>query len=150
MMFSRRTFVQSFAGLLALSAAGMQSISAEEHEEKKPMGKLVFEVEGRKFTATLADNAATRKLVTMLPLTLEFEDLYGREFCHRFAQALPTDDVQYRGYEIGEIVYWPPRHSFVILYEQNGEAFDMQSIGRIDSLKDLPSGNFTATLSLQK
>ena len=33
MMFSRRTFVQSFAGLLALSAAGMQSISAEEHEE---------------------------------------------------------------------------------------------------------------------
>ena len=63
--------------------------------------------------ATLADNAATRKLVTMLPLTLEFEDLYGREFCHRFAQALPTDDVQY-------------------------------------PLKDLPSGNFTATLSLQK
>ena len=48
------------------------------------------------------------------------------------SDALPANEVSYRGYEVGEIVYWPPRHSFVILYAQNGEHFDMQPIGRIE------------------
>ena len=61
-----------------------------------------------------------------------------------------TSNVQYRTYEVGEIVYWTPKLSFVILYTQNGEAFEMQSIGRIDSVENLPSNSFTAMLSLQK
>lgn len=43
------------------------------------------------------------------------------------------DNARTRGYEVGEIVYYPPMHSFVIMYKQNGEHFQMQSIGRIDS-----------------
>ena len=64
-------------------------------------------------------------------------DLYGRELCYRFGAPLPTDNVSYTGYEVGEIVYWPPRHSFVIMYAQNGEMFDMQKIGKI--LSPLPT-----------
>lgn len=37
------------------------------------------------------------------------------------------------GYEVGDLAYWPPRHSFVILYEQNGEQFERQHLGHIDS-----------------
>lgn len=68
----------------------------------------------------------------MLPVTLPMMDLYGREMCYRFPDALPTADARTRGYEVGEIVYYPPMHSFVIMYKQNGERFRMQSVGRIE------------------
>lgn len=83
--------------------------------------------------ATLEDNATTRAFVEMLPLTLPMLDLYGREMCYRFTDALPTDAASTQSYEVGEIVYYPPRHSVVILYAQNGERFQMQKMGRIDS-----------------
>ena len=79
-------------------------------------------------------------------------DLYGRELCYRFPEALPTDNVEYRGYRVGEIVYWSSRHSFAILYAQNGEAFDMQRIGRIEwGLEELARlGDAEVTITLEK
>ena len=48
--------------------------------------------------------------------------------------ALPANEAETTGYEVGDIMYWTPRHSFVIMYEQNGERISsMQKIGRIDS-----------------
>jgi len=84
-------------------------------------------------TATLDDNSTTRAFIAKLPITLPMLDLYDVEMCYRFSEALPTDDVSDQSYEVGEIMYWPPRHSFVIRYAQNGETFDMQKMGRVDS-----------------
>lgn len=95
--------------------------------------KMKITVNGRTLTATLEDNATTRAFVEKMPVTLPMMDLYGREMCYRFPEALPTDNARSRGYEVGEIVYYPPMHSFVIMYKQNGEHFQMQSIGRVDS-----------------
>ncbi len=95
--------------------------------------KIRLTAEGREFTATLYKNSTTDALVEKLPLTLPMMDLYGREMCYRFPDALPTDNAQYTGYEVGEIVYWPPGHSFVIMYAQNGEEFQMQKLGYMDS-----------------
>lgn len=84
--------------------------------------------------ATLEDNATTRALVEQMPVTLPMMDLYGREMCYRYgAYALPTDHLQSDGYEIGDIAYWAPGGSLVILYEQNGEHFERQHLGHIDS-----------------
>lgn len=84
-------------------------------------------------TATLYDNAAGRALWDMLPLTLPMMNLYGREMCYRFgAGGLPDDDTADTGYEIGDISYWPPAGSLVILYKQNGEVFEQQPIGHTD------------------
>ena len=81
-------------------------------------------------TAILYDNAAGRAFWDKLPLTLPMQNLYGREMCYRFgAGALPDDDAADTGYEIGDISYWPPRGSLVILYKQNGEVFEQQPIG---------------------
>lgn len=102
--------------------------------------KVKITVGDQELTATLYDNPTSRAFIDMLPVTLPMLDLYGNEMCYRFDDALPTDDVQSRGYEVGEIIYWPPRHSFVIRYSQNGEVFDMQSIGRVDSGVDIFNG----------
>lgn len=84
--------------------------------------------------ATLENNATTQALIKEMPMTLSMNDLYGREMCYRYgAYALPTDELRTDGYEIGDIAYWPPGGSLVILYEQNGEQFERQHLGHIDS-----------------
>jgi len=94
--------------------------------------KILIKIGEKYLIATLLNNATTKALIARFPLTLPLEDLYNREMCFRFKEALPTDNVENRGYEVGDIIYWPPRHSFVILYAQNGESFSMQKIGQID------------------
>ena len=54
--------------------------------------------------------------------------------CYRYgADALPTDDLRSDRYEVGDIAYWPPSGSLVILYAQNGEQFARQHLGHIES-----------------
>lgn len=113
--------------------SGNNENNENNSEESVMTTKMRITVNGRTLTATLEDNATTRALAERLPMTLPMLDLYNREMCYRFPEALPTDNARTRGYEVGEIVYYPPMHSFVIMYAQNGERFQMQTIGRIDS-----------------
>ena len=95
--------------------------------------KVKITVNGHTLTATFADNVTARAFLDKLPCTLPMMDLYGREMCYRFPESLPTDNAYTQGYEVGDIVYYPPMHSFVIMYRQNGERFQMQKLGRIDA-----------------
>lgn len=106
-------------------------------QQEKTTFPVEIRIDGKTYQAVLFDNATGRAIRSKLSLKLKMADLYGRELCYRFGNPLPTDNVAYTGYEVGEIVYWPPRHSFVIMYAQNGEMFDMQKIGKI--LTPLPA-----------
>lgn len=104
-------------------------------------------------TATFIDNATTRELVAKFPLTVPMMDLYSRELVYRFPEALPANEKRTSGYEVGDIVYWAPRHSFVIMYAQNGERIsDLQKVGRIDSGVEVlgRTGNTDVTFELLK
>jgi len=106
------------------------------NSEIKIAGKKVMKIrviiKNKALIATLYDNATTRGFIKKLPLNLPMRDLYDRELVYRFQNPLPADEVSYRGYQVGEIIYYPPFHSFVIMYAQNGERFSMQSMGRIN------------------
>lgn len=117
-----------------------ESNETETNEENDMITKMRMTVNGQTLTATLEDNVTARAIAQQLPMTLPMMDLYGREMCYRFTEALPTDSATTRGYEVGEIVYYPPMHSFVIMYAQNGEHFQMQSIGRVDSGVEIFNG----------
>lgn len=87
-----------------------------------------------KLTAQFEDNVTTRELISRMPFTIEMDNLYAREMCHRYGRGgLPTDQACDRGYQVGDISYWPPMGSLVILYKQNGEIFEQQPIGHIDN-----------------
>ncbi|WP_174866507.1 cyclophilin-like fold protein [Pectobacterium polaris] len=121
-----KTIMLALASLTAVSFSSMAA-DAEGIKVKITAGDQTM-------TATFYDNATTRALVSRFPLTLAMEDLYGREMCYRFPDALPANETQTSGYEVGDIVYWPPRHSFVIMYEQNGERIsNLQKVGHIHS-----------------
>lgn len=94
--------------------------------------KVKISAGGREFTALFEDNAAARTLIQRMPFTVHMDDLYGREMCyHMGAGALPENSLCSDSYEVGDIIYWSPRGSLVILYEQNGEQFTRQQIGHI-------------------
>lgn len=126
-------------GLAMMAIALFVSVlsSAASSEEmpggKEAMFKIKMTYANVVVTATLYDNATTRWLRNKLPLTIPMMNRYCRELVYRFPEALPTDNVSVRSYEVGEIVYYPPLHSFVILYAQNGEKFSMQRLGHIEA-----------------
>lgn len=82
--------------LIGLSSAGLQ---AQEKEVMKEYN-IKIKVSNRELIATLAGNATTRAFVEKLPVTLPMQDLYGREMCYHFPDALPTDNVSVSGYEV--------------------------------------------------
>lgn len=125
---------------VTVALAGTDEDDNNTNKDKDMITKMKITVNGRTLTATLEDNATARAFAAKMPVTLPMMDLYGREMCYRFPEALPTDNARTRGYEVGEIVYYPPMHSFVIMYKQNGEHFQMQSIGQVDSGVELFDG----------
>lgn len=117
----------------------------------EPNIKVKITVGRETLTATFLDNATTRTLISHFPLTVPMEDLYAREMCYHFPEALPAEEAGRSGYEVGDIGYWTPRHSLVIFYKQNGEIIgNLQKIGRIDSGVELFSrtGDVDVTFEL--
>ena len=118
--------------LLAAACMAMLAMAASMADAKDI--KVRITAGQNRMTATFLDNATTRALVAKFPLTLPMTDLYNREVVYRFPDALPAEEATTSGYEVGDVVYWTPRHSFVIMYAQNGERIsNLQKIGRIDT-----------------
>lgn len=106
-----------------------------------------------KLTASFEDNATARELISRMPFTINMDNLYSREMCHRYGHGgLPIDDARDRNYKVGDISYWPPMGSLVILYEQNGEVFEQQRIGHVGSDVSFFSnlGSAQATFAIKK
>ena len=116
------------------SAAENTESSVIMNEVEDTEVKVKITVGDTELIATLENNATTQAIIEQMPMTLPMMDLYGREMCYRYgAYALPTDNMRSDGYEVGDIAYWAPGGSLVILYAQNGEQFERQHLGHIDS-----------------
>lgn len=116
----------------------------------KPI-KVKITTGNHQMMAVFEDNVTSRELVRRMPFTVPMEDLYNREMCYHYgAGALPTASLRDDGYAVGDIIYWPPKGSFVILYAQNGERFQRQQIGHIDSGAEIfqHTGNADVTFEL--
>lgn len=108
--------------------------STTDTQKEKEEIKIKITVGDTELYSAFEDNATTRALIKEMPMTLPMSDLYDREMCYRYgANKFPTDKLRSDGYKVGDIVYWPPRGSLVILYKQNGEKFERQHLGHIDS-----------------
>lgn len=137
---------------VVLMAALPMSVMAEDGGGHSPI-RVKVTVGKHVLMATFIDNATTRALIAKFPLTVPMMDLYSRELVYRFPEALPATETGTSGYEVGDILYWAPRHSFVIMYAQNGERIsDLQKVGRIESGVEVLSrtGNTQVSFELLK
>ena len=137
------TSILTTAGFGCSSEPEVDGVTDKAEQAKTYRVKISFKKNGEPQTlmATFDDNATSRALVGMMPMTLPMLDLYDDEMCYRFTgNPLPTDNVTYYLHKKGEIFYWPPGPSFVIRYVETDEYLDIQHIGQVDSGVDVLNG----------
>ena len=89
--------------------------------------------------ATLDDNATARDFASLLPLTLQMDDLLKREKYGRLPRPLTAGGKPRSSYEIGNIVYWSPGPDIAIFYHHDGQSIPAPGIvilGQITSEAD--------------
>jgi len=92
--------------------------------------------EGKVLTATVADNQTARDFLSLLPLTIKMDDLFGREKYGHLAKPLSNKSDRSNTCEVGQIVYWSPGPDIAIYYRQDGDKIPSPGvivIGRMNS-----------------
>ena len=122
-------------------------------EEENMNRKMIVEVDGNRFTATLEDNEAVETLVEMIqesPLTIQMSDYSGFEKVGILESKLPSSNRQTMT-QSGDIVLYQG-DKIVIFYGSNFWSYTR--LGRIDDLSGwedaLGDGNVTVTFSLEE
>ena len=129
---------QNPQGAQAANRAEYQKIVNEAKQgdvDKMEQVKIKVTVNGKEFHGTLENNATTRAMLEkgIFPMTIPMTNAYGREMLYRYgAGTFPVEKTRSDNFKVGDIIYWPPRGSFVILYHQDGDTFERQQVGHID------------------
>jgi len=117
--------------------------------------KIRMKIAGKVVNATVADNETARDFVSLLPLNLSMNDLFGREKFANLPKALSEEGPRKNRYEVRDIAYWSPNHQVAIYYRQDGEPIPPPGIipiGKIDAgaeVFDVP-GTVNVTIELAK
>lgn len=102
------------AGSLVLAALLLAWNCGSAPGQEDALIKVKITAGFRVLQAEFLDNATARSLVEKFPLTVPMRDLYAREMCYRFPEALPAPEARRSGCEAGDTGYWTPGHSLVI------------------------------------
>ena len=127
--------------------------AANTTTNQTPAMKIRITLANKVLTATLADNKTARDFVSLLPLTLTMNDLFGREKFGHLPRAISKEGKRTDTYEIGDIAYWSPGPDVAIYYHQDGEKIPDPGIiiiGKIDSGADAlnVTGSVKVTIEL--
>ena len=134
----------------------VQEVQAAEQnvkEEETMDRKMIVEVGGKHFTATLEDNKAADTLAEMMqedPVTIQMSDYAGFEKVGDLGTDLPTSNRQTTT-QAGDIVLYQG-NQIVIFYGSNSWSYTR--LGRIDDLTGwetaLGDGDVTVTFALEE
>jgi len=126
--------------LIAIALAAILGPTASRADNtttnQTPAMKIRLRIDNKVLTATLADNKTARDFVSLLPLTLTTNDLFGREKFGHLPRAISEEGKRTHTYEIGELAYWSPGPDVAIYYRQDDEKIPEPGIiviGKIDS-----------------
>lgn len=83
--------------------------------------KTNIKISGKILTATLAENPTARDFVSLLPLKVSMNDLFGREKYGDLPRAISETGPRTHSYHIGDIAYWSPDHQLAVYYRQDNQ-----------------------------
>ncbi|MDT0141773.1 cyclophilin-like fold protein [Microbacterium sp. PRC9] len=93
-------------------------------------------------TATLNDTQVSRDFIAMLPITLPWFRNSGIEYITELSAPLTEDGPFYTDVQPGDLVYYNPRDSITIIYEETSSVPTLTYMGEITSdltvFRDLP------------
>src|SRR6266536_3534240 len=114
---------------------------------------LKIVIHGTELTATLIDSETSKDFVSLLPLTLKMNDLFGREKFGHLPRPISSDGPKTHAYDVGDIAYWSPGPDVAIFYLHDGQAIPDPGLTVIATLDsgverlDVP-GRVTMTLDV--
>ena len=123
-------------GLMSAMALSYAAVADENTTTKDGDSmKIIVKVGDKALTATLIDSKTAKDLVSLLPLTLTMNDLFGREKFGHLPRPISTDGKRTHTYEVGDIAYWSPGPDVAIYYRHDGEKIPNPGIiviGKLD------------------
>ena len=136
----KRIVLAALALAFIQAACGADTPTAPTEGARKANMKIRFKLNDSETTATLVDSKTSRDFVSLLPLTLTMNDLFGREKFAHLPRAISTEAKRTHTYEIGDIAYWSPGPDIAIYYQRDGEKIPNPGIiviGKLDSGMDV-------------
>jgi hypothetical protein len=127
--------ITTIARLLGASLALALIFNSPDYAEQVKTMKIKMRVGSSDLTATLIDSETTRDFVSLLPLTLTVNDLFGREKFAHLPRAISGGGKRSRTYEVGDVIYWSPGPDVAIYYRHDGQSIPAPGIiviGKID------------------
>ena len=111
-----------------------------------------FTIDDTEIIVQLADNPTSRDFVTMLPLSLEFEEFAGNEKISYLPRELEIEGSPGHQPVTGDLIYYVPWGNLGFFYEDgNSYSDDVILIGTIesgqDNINDLEAGPVCAQLT---
>jgi hypothetical protein len=119
----------------APNVASSNSEQAASERSRQSM-RINIRIANKLVTATLVDNPTARDFISLLPLNLSMDDLFGREKFGHLPKTLSEKGSRTHSYQVGDIAYWSPAHDLAIYYRQDGESIPSPGIipiGKIDA-----------------
>ena len=127
---------RAFLGLVSAMALSYAAFADENTTTKDGDSmKIIVKVGDKAFTTTLIDSKTAKDFVSLLPLTLTMNDLFGREKFGHLPRPISTDGKRTHTYEVGDIAYWSPGPDVAIYYRHDGEKIPNPGIiviGKLD------------------
>jgi|SRR5437879_4395114 len=150
-LVSAASLVRSQTTTRGASGPNPQRASSEGSQNMK----INMKIGGKTLTASLANNATAQDFVSVLPLKVSMNDLFGREKYGDLPKALSEHGPRKTRYEVGDIAYWSPDHQFAVYYRQDGESIPSPGIipiAKIDAGADVFNvpGSVKVTIELAK
>jgi hypothetical protein len=133
----KRIVLTALAMTLIQAACGADNRTpADPSPNRANRMKIRLKVEGKELTVTLIDRKTSRDFISLLPLTLTMNDLFGREKFAPLPRALSEEGRRTHTYEVGQVAYWSANRDVAIYYRQDGPEIPDPGLivmGRIDS-----------------
>ena len=132
------------------NANTIQTTQNEGDEENMENARIKLTVNGNEIFVRLDDNVASRELLEMLPLTLNFEDFNSTEKIATLPSELSTEGLP-SGYtpKVGDFSYYAPWGNLSIFYEDFRYSNSLYKLGAIESGTEIlgnMNGNFEVTI----
>ena len=100
--------------------------------------KINLIVNNKTFSATLENNATTRELVNIFPLTLNMSDLNSNEKYNYLDSRLTTNSTNPRRINAGDIKLYGS-NCLVVFYESFNTSYSYTNLGKVDNVNEFVS-----------
>ena len=120
-------------------------------EEETMNNKIYITINDLQFTATINDSMAAKQLLSMMPFTINMNELNNNEKYYYFDESLPTNAKNVQSIKTGDIMLYGSS-CLVLFYKNFNTSYSYTPIGKIDNPTGLEQalGEYSVEITFSK